>query len=466
MAAPGFTDDVLVRIAPGGALRDVTLDGANLPAPVRPWLGVGLPRGCAVVAESRPGAPAAGQIITDVAIRNCPSGGLFLRGLRGFAVARLRGRNLQTVRTRITSAAAELYDCEDGTLTDCSIDGYGWKGFALDNCRRVTGRGCTAHGGVAGHAAHYMDGAEDCAFARSRHSGPGYGAKASNSLRPQFRGYTARGSAGAVQFQSCRDFLAEDVQASDTAGPALVVASAANKPSSGGLLRRVSAQWRTPPTDPDRIGLALAGDPVRIEGLKLESAVFLRPFFGVHGTVQSGAVLDLEIDGLSVTGAAQYALIAFVRSLRADNLTVRASAWCPAIAVYSAPDAASAGEVDLSHVDVAGGSPGHAMIDIGSEAGRSARFRAVRLTDSRSAGPAALLMARVQTGHLTLARNRILGVAAGPAARVTLEDGDAALEVSDNVAFTTAGLPASLALSRVRGPRRISGNSARIETTD
>lgn len=468
-AAPGFGGDVLLRGEAGASLRGVTLDAGSLPAPTGPWLGVGAPRGCAVAFEGRPDAPLTGVTLQGLVVRNSPSGAVFMRNVRGFEVGELSAQRVQTHTVAITSAVVEVYGCEDGALRDCEIRDYAWKGYAIDAGRRIVATACVAHGGAPGHAAHYMDGSQDCGFVGCRHDGPGYGAKATASTRPYFKGYVAEGSAGGVEFQSCRDFLAEDVTVRDPATAALVVASGPGGPSTGGEIRRAKVAWSDAGRAAalQRVGLSLAsnGAPAaQILGLKVSGLAIDAPFHGVRGLSQPGAVVDVDIEDLTITAPQQYAMIVFVRSMRLAGLTVRAGqTWRPAVAIYTAPGVAG-GDLTLSKLDLTGGKGGGAMVEIGVEAGRSAAFQSIAVTDCTSSGPGGLVAARlpISVTQLTFTGNTARGVVSGPAADLRLApDSRAAVAVSANTATDASGRaaeiritpPAALAAAR-RGANR------------
>ncbi len=462
-AGPGFRGEVLIHGRPGFHLHDVTLDGAGLAAPAKKWLGVGAPEGSAIYLEGKADGSLAGTQIDGVTVRNTPGGGLMARDAPGLRIRNFIAEGVQTHTAFLTGAVIELYRCDDGEVRDCAIRNYGWKGYSLGACKRTVVIGCTAQGGNPGHAAHYIDGCEDCGYTNCDHSGGGYAAKASNALRAYFHGYRSSGSAGGLQVQSCHDFEARDVVVSDSLGPALVVSASTAGPLVGCQITGARASWSNAP-GPEQIGLMMTCNGAlntQLTGVRVQDLQVQGAFFGVHCRPASGSNVELDLEGVRIEGAAQYGIVAYLSALTVRGGTIDTKGGFPALAILDNVGAPG-GDIALSDLVLSGGAGHEALVEVGAPTGRNAAFASLSLVGVTARGGRGLLAAHLSGGsadspiRVELRDNRAVGLAGANGVDVTFADGAKAEVVASGNRLRSAagGL----------GPLRVGPRSALVGT--
>jgi hypothetical protein len=346
--------------------------------------------------EGRPDAPLDRPQLDGVSIRNTPGGGVFVKYAQGIRITNFRAEAVQQQRSLITNAVVELYHCDDGELSDCTIQDYGWKGYSLGACKRTVATRCTAQGGNPGHAGHYVDDCEDSGYVDASHSGPGYAAKISNARRCYVRGYRASGSAGGVQVQSCHDIEVSSVQISDTAGAALVVSSSTAGPMDGCHIQDAQVSWSAA-ANVNQVGLMLTANGAKdstVTGVVVRNLSVSGGYFGVNAHAAAGCNVGLDLQDVHISGATQYGMIVYARDLAVRRAAIEASGGFPAIAIY-ANEGEAGGTVTLTDLTLSGGTGRDALVQVGDDSGRNAAFANLTLNGARAQGGRGLLKARL-----------------------------------------------------------------------
>ncbi|MGA0600151.1 right-handed parallel beta-helix repeat-containing protein [Caulobacter sp. KR2-114] len=472
LAARGFRGDVLIHGHAGLKLQDLEIDGAGLPRPRQRWSGVGAPVGCAIFLEGAPGAPLDQPALDGVTIRNTPGGGVMIKYAQGVRIQGFTAEGVQTQRDALTNAVVELYRVDDGLITDSAIRGYGWKGFSLGACKRTVGRNCTAEGGSPGHAAHYVDDCEDTGFEDCSHSGAGYAAKASNARRAWFRGYSAKGSAGGVQIQSCHDVEITGVVIADTAGPGLVVSSSTAGPMDGCHIEAAQVSWSAAPTV-NQVGLMLTANGAKdsaVTGVVVRGLSISGGYFGIDARAAATCDVSLDLQDVRIDGSAQYGMILYARDVAVRGAQIRGPSGFPAIALYG-NDGAPGGDVALVDLTLSGGAGRAALIEVGDDSGRAAAFASLTVSGARALGGRSLLKARLTAAAgaapptVDLEDNVVFGLATPDGIDVGFADGlTARVQARGNRLLQAGG---ALGVMRI-GPRaavaapRLSRNQADV----
>lgn len=322
-AKSGYTSNYLMVVGAESTIRCLSFDGTNMPSPTGAWTGAGVgtaraPVGSAVFVNGSSGSVVANVTLDGLTFSNFSSGPVCAFYADYFQIKNCKAATVQTYTSNETNAVYHVDNSVSPSYVNCSINGFNWKGFYFAYATQGKMLNCSATGGVAGHAAHYVTYGTGNTLSACSQTG-GFGFKGTNTQDLIVDGYLSRNSSGSGLFAYCSKnvVFSNCIVKQPAAGGIYVTADSSYGPCQNILVSGCEVIYETAATGNNEIGIYISGDATYgIEDVTIIGCKFWQPFFGIRVLNTASAIISkINIINSTFYRPIQYAIVAYVKSV-------------------------------------------------------------------------------------------------------------------------------------------------------